>query len=352
MNTPLRTLPISLDPLDGETPDGFLARLAQAHLLDEVDLRRVILQRIGRSWWPAVDSHIVEVLEELADLPIGSLLPDFERDGMWVRCGHHSWSPEKCAKCLRFAQPRTACRTCAGGRRTTTIARGAALCLIHGEWTFRELHADVAGISAYEHAELTLRARLWKRGVALHTGEVNLAAAFVRAWHAGAGASNPISDRLSVFAVDALDTYERVLLCAYPEVVRIACTLVSTAVITPVLDIRMSALDRAGVLSRAVADAIGEPENDELRTFTIRVVGHAHRAMLYMYGLRSTRQAKHQLSPLNRALIVAASRQRACLLRHASPRRIPDIAGKVTGAAPKPRVIRKWPIKIDELALS
>lgn len=112
-----------------------------------------------------------------------------------------------------------------------------------------------------------------------------------------------------------------------------------------------SALTQAALLSQAVANAIDGAVNDELRAFTIGVVGHAHRAMLYMYGLRKNPQVKYQLCPLNRALIVAAHRQRACLLRHANPRALPDIADRPTGAAPRSRVIRNWPSAIDETAL-
>lgn len=144
---------------------------------------------------------------------------------MRVRCGHHSWRPEKCQKCRRFAQPRSVCRTCSRGLETATVARGGALCLTHGQWTFRGLRADVCGLPEYAQAEQLLRSRLWTRGVALHTGEINLAAAFVKAWSAVAGSQNAIAARMEKLNVDALDTYEETLLCAYPEVVRVACVL-------------------------------------------------------------------------------------------------------------------------------
>lgn len=80
--------------------------------------------------------------------------------------------------------------------------------------------------------------------------------------------------------------------------------------ITPVLDVTISALAQADCVLPAVAKAIGEEPNDTLRTFTVSVVGHAHRAMLYMYGLRSSKQVKHQRCPLNRALVVAVKRPR------------------------------------------
>jgi len=351
VNATLRSLPIHVEPVEGETTDGYLSRLAHAHLLDDADLRRLVLEQIERTWWPAADPRIIHFIETLADLPEGALCPDFGRHGMRVRCGHHSWRPEKCQKCRRFAEPRTACRTCARGLETTTVARGGALCLTHRQFTYRGLRADVSSMPEYEQTEQLLRARLWTRGVALHTGEINLAAAFVGAWSTGAVAPNAIAERMEKLNVDAPRTYDQTLLCAYPEVIRVAHVLTTPRQITQVLDVTMSALTQADLLSRAVAKAIDGTVNDELRAFTTSVVGHAHRAMLYMYGLRKSPQVKYQLCPLNRALIVAAHRQRACLLRHANPRALPDIAGRPADAAPRSRVIRNWPNLIDELAM-
>jgi hypothetical protein len=116
------------------------------------------------------------------------------------------------------------------------------------------------------------------------------------------------------------------------------------------MGVTTSALTQADRLLPAVAKAVGDEPNDALRTFTISVVGYAHRAMLYMYGLRSSKQVKYQRCPLNRALMVAAHRQRACLLRNANPRALADIAGKTGQAAPRSRVIRNWLPLADELA--
>lgn len=154
------------------------------------------------------------------------------------------------------------------------------------------------------------------------------------------------------FGIHRLDDYEVVLLCAYPEIIRLACVLTSPRTVTPILDVTTSALTQADQLLPVVTKAIGDGPNDALHAFTVSVVGYAHRAMLYMYGLRSSKQVKYQRCPLNRALMVAAHRQRACLLRHANPRALPDIAGRVGQAAPRTRVIRNWPTLTDELGLS
>jgi hypothetical protein len=153
------------------------------------------------------------------------------------------------------------------------------------------------------------------------------------------------------FGVRNLNTYEEVLLCAYPEIIRLACLRTTPRTITPVLNVTVSALTQADRLFPAVGKAIAGEPNDTLRAFTFSVVGYAHRAMLYMYGLRSSKQVKFQRCPINRALIAAAHRQRACLLRHANSRTLPDIAGETGQGAPRTRVIRNWSLKPDELAL-
>lgn len=351
MNAPLRSLPIRVEPVDGETIDGFIGRLAHAHLIEDADIRRLALEQLNRTWWPAADARITPIVEALAGLPDGALHMDFDQHGMRVRCGHRGWGPAKCERCRRFAEPRVACAICARGVETTTVACGGALCLTHGRWTFRLLRADVSGIREFERAEQLVRSCLWKRGVALHTGEINLAAALVKAWSTGAGTPNVIVVRMEKLDVEALHAYEETLLCAYPEVVRVACALTTPRQITPVLDVTVSALAQADLLSQLVANAIDGTVNDELRALAVDVVGHAHHAMHYMYGLRKAPQVKYTLCPLNRALMVGAHRQRACLLRHANPAALPNIIGRPAGAAPRTRVIRNWPALIDELAL-
>lgn len=85
MSAQLRTLPVRVEPVDGETLDGYTSRLAHAHLLEEADIRRIILEQLGRNWWPAADPRIIDVAEQLADHPAGALRPDFDEHGMRVR---------------------------------------------------------------------------------------------------------------------------------------------------------------------------------------------------------------------------------------------------------------------------
>lgn len=205
MSPTLRTLAIHIEPLDGETIAGYTNRLAHTHLVEEADIRRLVLEHIERARWPTTpSSRIIDVIENLAGLPAGCLHPDFDRHGMKVRCGHHSWRPEKCQKCRRFAKPRTACTLCSQGLATTTVARGGPMCLTHRSWTFRALHADVSDLPGYVRAEQMLRTLLWGRGVAPHTGEINLAAAFVKTWNAGTSAVHPIAARAKTLNIETV----------------------------------------------------------------------------------------------------------------------------------------------------
>ena len=122
------------------------------------------------------------------------------------------WPPQLATREVRSVRSvrRTSYRVPGLFRRAghETIARGGPLCLTHHHWAYRALHADVAGMPDYENAELLLRSQLWKRGVALHTGELNLAAAFIHSWHDGSDGSSPIRDRMASFGIPHLNTYE------------------------------------------------------------------------------------------------------------------------------------------------
>lgn len=350
MNT-LRSLPIYVEPVEAETLDGFIGRLSAAHEAEPKDIRRAVLKHTGHSSWRQNDARIIAVIEQLARLPRGALTVSFADHGMWVRCGHASWLPRHCERCRRFATPRPACRVCAGGYATETVARGGAVCLEHGIFTYGGASADVGGFPQYVGAERRVRAEVWRRGAALHTGEFNLAAALVAAWHSGARAPTMIDARQEQLHVDSPITFTDYLLCAYPEVVKVAQVLTDRTVMTPLLNVSVSALTQGDRLTRRVSEALREPANDSLQDFCAKVIGHAHRAMFIAYGLRRAPGVKHRLCPLNRALIVAAHSQRSCLLRHALPGALPDVGAPNSGGAPMPRAIRRWPYLVDELAL-
>lgn len=157
----MRTLPIYVAPVPAETVSGYIGRIAQTHCLEVGEIRRMLIREAERSTWRENDPRITLALARLCGLPDDALEVSFEDHGMWTRCGHPRWKPQKCPRCRTLAEPRTACVECAGGLTTTTRARSGPLCLKHGRWTLRGLDTKVSVEASASHAEETLRGPLW-----------------------------------------------------------------------------------------------------------------------------------------------------------------------------------------------
>ena len=347
----MRTLPILIEPVAGETISGYIGRLAQGHCIDIADVRRVLLRDTARSAWSETDPRVVESLARMAGLPWGALDVSFEEHGMWVRCGHRHWRAQKCERCRRFAEPRPACRICSRGLATGTVAEGGALCIEHGRWSYGTFELDIPNAWGYEDAERDLARVLWPRGVTLHTGELQLAAALIVAAMDGDEVAI-VRFRAARLGLRAPQTFDEVLVSGYPEVVRIAVLLTDRAFVNPLLKVSTSSLKQADRLAATAARALNyQDASDALRNLSRRIVGHAHGAVIYAEGLRRTRSAKQVLCPRDRALVVAADRRRACLLRHASAGIVGNRNRPRSDGTPRPRVTRNHPLMPDELAL-
>lgn len=346
----MRVLPIHVEPIVGETCDGYVARLAHAHAADMADIRRLAIREVGRHSWNGADPRLRDAVEQMAGIAAGALMPSFEEHGMWIRCGHRDWKPRKCERCRVFTKPRAACSICAGGAWTQMIARGGPYCLEHHQWTLGDMSLRISD-DAYESAERTMRATLWERGIALHTGELQLAATFVLAATNGSRGVAPIHARAAQHRATLSPDFGDVLTWGYPEVIRTALLLSTRSLVARVLDISRPATAQADLLARAIAEALGLAMSAELLDSSTRVVGHAHRAILHARGLRRARRTKVRPCPPERALIVASFDKRACLLRHAPPGVIRTLSEKRTGGTEPPRVTRKRELVPDDLAL-
>ncbi len=349
--TPLRTLPLSIAPIDGETTDGYLRRLAAVHYTTVAEVRHAVLASIGRATWNTFDPRVGAAIARLADIPAASLEPSFEEHGVWVRCGHDGrWRPRQCERCRRFTNPRRACSACAEGLATETVARGGGYCARHRQWATDAHEFAVDDTWGYGKAEAIVSDRLWPRGVSLSTGELQLSAALCRT-AIGEDPAVQVRRRSRAAGRPEPRTYVDFLAFAYPEVVAITDLITTRAFVSRLLDPSASVIIKGKQLSAAVAKLLSAPDNDELRELSIRIVGHAHEAVVYAEGLRRTRQAKQVLCPPARALIVAANRRRACLLRHASPRVLRNRARPRSDGTPPPSVTRNEPLVPDVLAL-
>ena len=347
----MRTLPIYVAPVPAETVGGYIGRIAQTHCLEVGEIRRMLIREAGRSTWNDSDPRIAVALARLCGLPDDAFEVSFEEHGMWTRCGHPRWKPQKCSRCRGLAEPHTACVECAGGLATTTRARTGPLCLTHGRWTLRKLTVKVSVGASASRAELALRGPLWERGIAVHTGEYNLAAAAVLAWSQGHGGGTFLEERADRLGLPAPSTFEEVMLCGYPEVVKVVEVAMSPRILHGVLQVSRSALPQIDGFANVIANALGATVNERLHDWAGAVIGHAHRAVLYAAGLRRTTSAKNALCPQDRALIVASGTQRACLLRHVSPRILDGLRRGHTEGTSRLSVTRKLPLEPDELGL-
>jgi len=347
----MRTLPIYVHPVPAETVSGYIGRVAQTHCMEVGEIRRILNREAGRSTWSDNDPRIAVALARLCGLPDDAFEVSFEDHGMWTRCGHPRWKPQKCARCRRLAEPRTACLECASGLATTSRARAGPLCLLHGRWTLRELTVKVSVGASASRAELALRGPLWERGIAVHTGEYNLAAAALLAWSQGNGGDTFLEERAQRLGFPAPTTFEEVMLCGYPEVVRVVEVAMSPRVLYGVLQVSRSALPQIDGFANVIANTLGVTVNESLHDWAGAVVGHAHRSVLHAAGLRRTMSAKQAPCPQDRALIVASGTQRACLLRHVSPRILDGLMRGHTDGTSRLSVTRKLPLQPDELAL-
>lgn len=228
-----------------------------------------------------------------------------------------------------------------------TVAAGGPICLQHRVWALGVNRSLVDDVDDYLQAEETMRQVLWGRGVTLHSGELQLAASFVKAWirdQPAGGLPRRVASPRSSEATPFVSTMWR----AYPEVVRVAAVLVDGRLIAEVLDLSKSVFVQAALLEHAVIGALEGRESACLAEVISHTVRRAHRAVLYSYGLRRTRNAKHVACPLDKALIVASHRQRASLLRHANPTKMQPFGWRRTGGAPATRVVRRWELAPDE----
>ena len=346
MTGAVRLLPVHVEPVPAEALESYVRRLATAHAVGFGELRQFVATSAGHARWSRDEPSIVRRVEEMAGLDHGALEIDPERHGRHVRCGHRSWRPTLCLRCRRLTPPRLACVECSAGMTAMTVAAGGPVCTRHRMWSHEESHPLVDDVEDYLRAEGTMRQVLWGRGVTLHSGELQLAAAFVAAWLHDQPASD-LPARLVRSQQDDVTTFARILWRAYPEVVRVATVLINGRLITEVLDPAKSALAQAPVLERAVVRVLAGHGSAQLARVVSSAVQRGHRAVLYSYGLRRTRNAKHVACPLDKALIVASHRQRACLLRHANAARMDRFDRPRTGGAPATRVVRRWELAPD-----
>ena len=319
------SLPVSVRPLPGETVVGYVGRLAPANGLTFRDLR-LHVRDLGKLSETNPDvEKVPRLVEALGGLPAGY----FERSGrdhcMFVRCSHFGWRAGRCRRCSHFQVPRTECLRCSAGTPTTTRRRGAGVCLHHRRWHLSRRDVDVARHSDFGRAERWMSGKLWFHGIALHTGELQLAVRLLLAALADSpDAVERAQLRADEFGVSMAGSYEDALLCVYPEAVALTGILIDPEYLRYLLSPRYRSRDQVEIMQAAVAGVLGGTGGRHLREISRLVVERSQDAVMAAYGAKKAHGVKTISCGLDKALLASARSNRACLLRHLDTVRMPS----------------------------
>ncbi len=344
----VRPLPIGVRPLPAETVSGYLARLATANMLTPRDLRLHVTAVAGLSPSRPNLERAAGWAERLGGLAPGHFDADARRNAMYVRCQHYQWQPTRCRQCGYTQRPRTACQRCSDGADTTVCRRGGTVCNRHRRWHIDGADLDLTPFPEYAHAERCLSGTLWKRGIGLTTGELQLAATLIRYWAVDDQISPRVAERMAALGVDELSP-ETVFLVAYPEVVNLTTVLTDLSFASYLLSPRFSLAEQVWALEAAVITIMRGSTTPRLHHVAEKIVSRGKAAVETAFGMRQNAHNKRPAT-LEKALIAASQRHRSCLLRHLSTVRIQVPPFKPGVAAPRNGVlVRRQPL--PDLAL-
>lgn len=333
----VRSLPIRVPPVAGETVTGFLGRLAHANALTPRDVRLHLTDIAGLSPYHPDLEQAGQWAERLGGLPPGHFERDARRNGMYVRCPHYQWQPTACRHCGYTQQPRSACRRCARGAETTVRSRGGAVCNHHRRWHVDGADLDVAAFPEYAHAERCFSGTLWKRGIGLSTGELQLAASLICAWAADSDLPERIHRRAATLDTEVRDQ-GGVFLVAYPEVVNLTTVLTDLSFASYLLSPRFSLAEQVWALEAAVVTIMRGSTTQRLHELAERIVSRGKAAVEAAFGMRQNAHNKRPAT-LEKSLIASSQRHRSCLLRHLSTVRIQVLPLQPGVAVPRNRVL-------------
>lgn len=339
----VRRLPVSVQPLAAETITGFLGRLATANALTPRDLRLHVTDLAGMSPSHPNLERAAGWAERLGGLKPGHFAEDARMNAMYVRCQHYAWQPTLCRRCGYTQAARTACRRCARGEQTSVGSRGGAVCNRHQRWHIDGADIDLTQLPEYAHAERCLSGTLWKRGIGLTTGELQLAASLIRYWSVDERPDGRIVDRMATIGVDSLDA-DSVFLVAYPEIVRLTTILTDLSFASYLLSPRFSLAEQVGALEAAVVTVMNGCTNPRLHQVAERIVARGKTAVETAFGMRQSASNKRPAT-LEKSLVASSQRHRSCLLRHLSTVRIRILPYEPGVAAPRNCVlVRRHPL--------
>ncbi len=323
----MKTLPCALPPLAGETPAGYLGRLASCNLIPLQWLLRHITRAYRVESLPPTDPRYVSAVENLGGLTVGHFDRERDRFRLVWPCHHAAWRPTRCRRCDVSDYPRRACFVCSEGIPTEVISRGGMFCVRHNWWHGEKEDTHVRPSLPYRRAERLLSGVLWRRGVTLHTGEFALACELIRTSH-----QRTLADPVPG------------LRFIYPAAVELVFTLTDSVVSSSLITHRVPwEMQVEGLIGLAVGAGSGAGERTTaLESCASRVITGHREALAGVRSMPSTPGARHRKAPFGKALLEAAHRHDGVLLRHVSEVRVSaDIDPLLAKAPPRSRVVAK-----------
>ena len=339
----VRPLPVMVQPLPAETITGFLGRLATANALTPRELRLHVTDLAGLSPSHPNLERAAKWAERLGGLKPGHFENDARKNAMYVRCQHYAWQPTLCKRCGYAQAARNACRRCARGEQTLVQSRGGAVCNRHRRWHLDGADVDLAGFPEFAHAERCLSGTLWKRGIGLTTGELQLAASLVRYWSIEERLDGRIADRMATIGINSLDA-DSVFLAAYPEIVRLTTIITDLSFASYLLSPRFSLAEQVWALEAAVVTVMSGCTTSRLHQIAEQIVARGKMAVETAFGMRQN-ASNNRPATLEKSLVASSQRHRSCLLRHLSTVRIQILPYEPGFAVPSNRVLgRRKPL--------
>lgn len=319
-----RRLPVSVQPVDGETSDSYLTRLASANDLSLETMWAHLRQLHGSLPIKRNAELATAELEALGGLPEGWFTANRQHHLLPIRCPHSNWRFGSCAECCRVPAPQSGCLRCGHGQRTQVTTKTGPICLLHERWHQHDIDIDVSHFPAYLAGERTLRYELAARGISLQTGELQLASTLLHHWAADQIENGP-GDRTAV--LDALQSApssreQLHFTIAFPEIVRLTVVLTDPRFTELLLHPKWTPSQHAYLLTTAIAGIIGNPLSDSTIDALWKTVHTGRRAIDAAYGMIGTRR-RSRLCAAQRAFCAAAYTHRACLLRHLDAKAMP-----------------------------
>lgn len=306
----MRALPIGAEPFAGETVRSLYRRLAERNAIPPGELWTIIRHRQPRLPLKTTPELVPRLVEQLGALP-HRFFDGRREDRLFVRCVHTQWRHTNCTRCAPLPAPVAMCRRCARGQRVDVRTRTGAACTRHRRWHYAGADESLNQSVAHLRAERCLVGPLWKRGVALSTGELELAAELL------------VFQRGGTQDHHELATHEARLHQFYPEAVRLTALLTEPWAERYLANTRLGHAPVAALVEAAVTAV---ETRSERRLALIRESFHTEDRETFI-TLNRTVRLRYGRSPglgeLGARILRIAPRVRATFLRHADARHPP-----------------------------